>query len=284
MPNQASATNTSARTTRNTKARNTRNISARKTTRNNLPINLRVNIVKQLTVQDRLRMGQVSKNNHSLIHKNSKLLQAIRAIIRPTNNRPTNNLNANRAQKIINHVNTLTNTNKHNQILTSFTSLKDPMGKWRLKNVYNPYTVQIRNRGIKNADMKHFSTAIASGALASCTTLDLSMNQIGDAGMQVFSTAIAGGALASCDELYLHSNQIGDVGMQAFSTALAGGALADLYILTLGGNQIGDQGMIAFSGALATGALASLMSIQVDEFSHSFALEAVCGARRIDLF
>ena len=133
MPNQASATNTSARTTRNTKARNTRNISARKTTRNNLPINLRVNIVKQLTVQDRLRMGQVSKNNHSLIHKNSKLLQAIRAIIRPTNNRPTNNLNANRAQKIINHVNTLTNTNKHNQILTSFTSLKDPMGSGDLR-------------------------------------------------------------------------------------------------------------------------------------------------------
>jgi len=58
--------------------------------------------------------------------------------------------------------------------------------------------------------------------------------------MQAFSTALASGALASVTTLRLYNNQIGDVGMRAFSTALAGGALASVTTFTLHLNQISD--------------------------------------------
>ena len=118
---------------------------------------------------------------------------------------------------------------------------------------------------IGDVGMQAFSSALASGALASLEMLRLRGNQIGDAGMQAFSSAIAGGALADLTHLDLSYNQIGDVGMQAFSSAIAEhGALADLTDLELAYNHIGDAGIEALSDALATGALASIMEINLN--------------------
>ena len=43
--------------------------------------------------------------------------------------------------------------------------------------------------------MEAFSGALATGALASCQTLNLGFNKIGDGGMEAFSGALATGAM-----------------------------------------------------------------------------------------
>eukprot|EP00966_Prymnesium_polylepis_P041528 963996-Prymnesium_polylepis.1 len=54
--------------------------------------------------------------------------------------------------------------------------------------------------------MDSFSTALASGAMAQLTNLELQGNQIGDEGMASFSTALASGAMANLKTLYMGAN------------------------------------------------------------------------------
>ena len=54
--------------------------------------------------------------------------------------------------------------------------------------------------------MKVFSTAISSGALGLCTSINLGFNNIGDVGMQAFSDAIRSGALPKSKSVYVSGN------------------------------------------------------------------------------
>ena len=71
--------------------------------------------------------------------------------------------------------------------------------------------------------------------------LALNNNQIGDTGMIKFSEALATGALANVTTLNLAANQITDKGTEAFSAALATGAMAHLNDLYLSSNPISDE-------------------------------------------
>jgi hypothetical protein len=128
-------------------------------------------------------------------------------------------------------------------------------------------------------DMKTFSKALESGALASCKILDLRGNSIGDAGMEDFSTALATGALGQCTHLTLDHNLVGDAGMKAFSTALTNGALGQCTNLDLDHNLVGDAGMKAFSTALTNGALAQCKRLDMDHNTFGDAgMEAFANA------
>ena len=83
-----------------------------------------------------------------------------------------------------------------------------------------------------------------------CTDLNLSSRDISSSHMSEFSSAVASGALASLEELDLNDNQICEEGMKLFFTAVSSGALASLTFLRLDENQIGDTGMIAFADAI----------------------------------
>ena len=58
--------------------------------------------------------------------------------------------------------------------------------------------------------MQAFSSAIATGSLGPCTTIDLAKNKIGDLGMQALATAVSSGSMGSLVELSLFGNRIGD--------------------------------------------------------------------------
>jgi len=60
-------------------------------------------------------------------------------------------------------------------------------------------------------------------------------------GIQAFSTALAGGALAQLTTLELCNNKIGDPGLTALASACASGALAHLGNLYLSGNSISNK-------------------------------------------
>ena len=94
--------------------------------------------------------------------------------------------------------------------------------------------------------------------MAQLRQLELNGNQIGDKGLEALSGALATGALAQCTTLVLGGNKIGDKGIEALSEALATGAMPQLKELYLLQNQIGDTGVTALANACATGAMAHL--------------------------
>eukprot|EP00966_Prymnesium_polylepis_P190044 4404142-Prymnesium_polylepis.1 len=63
--------------------------------------------------------------------------------------------------------------------------------------------------------MKTFSAALASGAMAKVTLLNLGANKIGDGGMNTFSTALASGAMAKLESLDLSGNPASGAAHQA---------------------------------------------------------------------
>ena len=140
---------------------------------------------------------------------------------------------------------------------------RDPFGMSRnlcLELQFGECTdLNLSSRDISSSHMSEFSSAVASGALASLEELDLNDNQICEEGMKLFFTAVSSGALASLTFLRLDENQIGDTGMIAFADAIKPtgespmGALANLTTLWLYSNQIGDEGMQAFSSAISSG-------------------------------
>ena len=119
----------------------------------------------------------------------------------------------------------------------------------------------LKSKRIGSANMTIFATALASGALAQLTHLNLDKNEIGDDGMHSLSDALSKGALANLKELELYSNKIGDKGLEAFAGALSKGALSNLVNLSLYKNSIGDEGMKAFVSALESGALPNLETL-----------------------
>ena len=122
----------------------------------------------------------------------------------------------------------------------------------------------LRDRVLRSEHMEVLGNALVSGALAQCTFIDLSFNQIGDAGLSALAGALSSGALAQCTFIGLGDTQIGDVGLTALALACASGALAQCTYINLMVNQIGDAGFSALAGALSSGALASLKQIMVD--------------------
>ena len=97
---------------------------------------------------------------------------------------------------------------------------------------------------------------LASGALAQCQELDLSMNQIGDAGIAALAEAIkpvsegGSGALAQCQELELSLNQIGDAGLTALADACARGALPACTAIGVFGNPASKEAQQAVNDAI----------------------------------
>ena len=114
-------------------------------------------------------------------------------------------------------------------------------------------------------DMEEFSDAVASGALASCTFLDLSLNTVKDRGIVALSKALAEGAMPQLKTLGLAYNEIYDRGMTSFADFLSMGALARCEHIDLSGNKISDDGVIALSRSLSKGALASCQILSLDK-------------------
>ena len=133
--------------------------------------------------------------------------------------------------------------------------------------------------------MTTFSRAIANGALAKLTTLDLEYNNISDTGMQAFSTAIAKGALAKLESLNLHGNAIGDPGLIAFASVCASDkALKNLKKLVISRNKIGHSGIIFLSNTIQL--IASLEVLVVNDGSLGAKhkqLRDACSANGIEL-
>ena len=93
--------------------------------------------------------------------------------------------------------------------------------------------------------------------------LYLNNNEIGDDGVKALASAISSGALEHCESIDLANNSIGDEGMKALAQAIApvsaggSGALKNCHCLVLEDNQIGDDGMRSLADALAKGAMAN---------------------------
>ena len=85
--------------------------------------------------------------------------------------------------------------------------------------------------------------ALVRGVLSQLSSLDLSMNEIGDAGVE----AVANGSL-SLKSLYLLGCQIGPAGAKTLAKAKP---LANLEVLALSGNNLGDAGAQALAKSTA---------------------------------
>lgn len=121
--------------------------------------------------------------------------------------------------------------------MTAFAeALKSPIGALGLCMF-----ISLRSNNIGDVGMQAFSEAIRSGALPRLKTLWVNGNKIGDAGLTAFAQACrASGALGSCTFVDLGANDIGDVGMQPFCDAIRSGALPALQNVYLGANP-GDD-------------------------------------------
>ena len=81
---------------------------------------------------------------------------------------------------------------------------------------------RLRNDQSRTPDdhMTVLCDALASGAMANVTRLDLSFNQIADAGMEAFASACASGALPALKTLALANNPASQEAKQAANNAI----------------------------------------------------------------
>ena len=127
-------------------------------------------IRSQLGLKNRSSLYRASKELHNLninFSNRSEFLHAMKSIL----NTSHNNLTINRAQKITNHLNRLqtnhTPANAQKKIYDSFAALlKSP---WNLSNIYATEKIERVKKRINYDDMRHLSTALASGSLPNLT-------------------------------------------------------------------------------------------------------------------